>query len=132
MTKLLILDGISGVPLAKELCDAFIKIGVSTSYTDLRNFEAQAFYSLKAGFRKALNKRENADSFYHLPKLKEASFVTYLQQNAPTAILVIGFIYKYLNPQFLQKICKQNSIQLFLYDTDSCNLYAKRREFIFF
>jgi spore maturation protein CgeB len=132
MTKLLILDGISGVPLGKELCEAFVQIGMRSDYADLRKFESQAFYGVKAGFRKAMNKRENADSFYHMPKLNEAKFASYLQQLAPTAILVIGFVYKYLNPQFLQKICKENNIQLFLYDTDSCNLYAKRREFIFF
>lgn len=45
---------------------------------------------------------------------------------------MIGFIYKYLSPQFLQKICKENNIKLFLYDTDSCSLYAKCREFILF
>lgn len=132
MTKLLILDGISGVPLAKELCDAFNQIGVVSDYADLRKLESQAFYAVKAAVRKALNKRENADSFYHMPKLKEAKFASLLQQHAPTAILVIGFIYKYLSPQFLQKICYQNNVKLFLYDTDSCNLYSKRREFIFF
>lgn len=132
MTKLLILDGISGVPLAKEFCDAFSNNGVNAEYADLRKFEPKTLYGIKAGFRKAMNKRENTDSFYHMPKLNEAKFAAYLLQQMPTTILVIGFIYKYLNPQFLQEICKDNNIKLFLYDTDSCNLYAKRREFIFF
>lgn len=132
MTKLLILDGISGVPLAKELCDAFSEIGVTADYADLRKMEPQTFYGVKAAFLKAMNKRENADSFYHMPRLNEAKFEALIKQQAPTAILVIGFIYKYLTPEFLKKICRQNNIKLFLYDTDSCNLYAKRREFIFF
>lgn len=132
MTKLLILDGISGVPLAKELCDVFKNIGVTADYADLRRLEPQAFYGVKAAFRKSMNKRENADSFYHMPKLKEARFEVLINQQAPTAILVVGFIYKYLTPEFLKKTCQQNNIKLFLYDTDSCNLYAKRREFIFF
>lgn len=132
MTKLLILDGISGVPLGKEFSDAFKQLGLTSEYADLRKFEPQAFYSVKAAFRKAMNKRENADSFYHLPKLNEDKFASYIQQQAPTAIIVIGFVYKYITPQFLQKLCKNNQIQLFLYDTDSCNLYAKRREFVFF
>ena len=132
MTKLLILDGISGVPLGKEFCDAFKQLGITSEYADLRKFAPQAFYSMKAAFRKAMNRRENADSFYHLPKLNEAKFASYIQQQAPTVILVIGFVYKYITPQFLQKFCKNNQIQLFLYDTDSCNLYAKRREFVFF
>lgn len=132
MTKLLILDGISGVPLGKEFCDAFKQLAITSEYADLRKFEPQAFYNLKAAFRKAMNKRENADSFYHLPKLNEAKFASYIQHQSPTTILVIGFVYKYVTPQFLQKFCKNNQIQLFLYDTDSCNLYAKRREFVFF
>jgi spore maturation protein CgeB len=132
MTKLLILDGISGVPLGKELCEAFIKNGLEADYADLRKLESQALYGLKAGFRKAMNKRENADSFYHMPKLNEAKFETYIKQQKPASILVIGFVYKYITPAFLRKIALENNIKLFLYDTDSCNLYAKRREFIFF
>lgn len=132
MAKLLILDGISGVPLGKELCEAFANIGTTVTYADLRKFEPLRFYGLKSAFRKALNKRENADSFYHLPKLNEASFEAYIKQQAPSVILVIGFVYKYLTPAFLLRIKQKYNVKLFLYDTDSCNLYSKRREFVFF
>ena len=123
MLKLLILDGISGVPLGKELCEAFAQVGAKAEYVDLRQFEPQAFYGLKAGFRKAMNKRENAESFYHMPKLNEAKFEAYIKQKKPASILVIGFVYKYLTPAFFKKIALENNIKLFLYDTDSCNLY---------
>jgi len=132
MTKVLILDGISGVPLGKELCEAFANIGTTVTYADLRKFEPLMFYGLKSAFRKALNKRENADSFYHLPKLNEASFEAYIKQQSPSVILVIGFVYKYLTPAFLLRIKQEYNVKLFLYDTDSCNLYSKRREFVFF
>lgn len=132
MTKLLILDGISGVPLGEELCEAFANIGTTVSYADLRKFEPLMFYGLKSAFRKALNKRESADGFYHLPKLNEASFEAYIKQQAPSVILVIGFVYKYLTPAFLLRIKQKYNAKLFLYDTDSCNLYSKRREFVFF
>ena len=132
MSKVLILDGISGVPLGEELCEAFVNIGTTVSYADLRKFEPLMFYGLKSAFRKALNKRENADSFYHLPKLNEASFEAYIKQQAPSVILVIGFVYKYLTPDFLLRIKQKYNVKLFLYDTDSCNLYSKRREFVFF
>jgi spore maturation protein CgeB len=132
MSKVLILDGISGVPLGEELCEAFANIGTTVSYADLRKFKPLMFYGLKSAFRKALNKRENADGFYHLPKLNEASFEAYIRQQAPSVILVIGFVYKYLTPAFLVKIKQEYNIKLFLYDTDSCNLYSKRREFVFF
>lgn len=132
MSKVLILDGISGVPLGVELCEAFANIGATVSYADLRKFEPLMFYGLKSAFRKALNKRENTDGFYHLPKLNEASFEAYIKQQAPSVILVIGFVYKYLTPASLVKIKQEYNIKLFLYDTDSCNLYSKRREFVFF
>jgi len=132
MSKVLVLDGISGVPLGKELCEAFACAGVAVTYADLRRFKPLMFYGLKSAFRKALNKRENADSFYHLPKLNEASFEAYIRQESPSVVLVIGFVYKYLTPAFLLKIKRQYNLKLFLYDTDSCNLYPKRREFVFF
>lgn len=132
MTKVLILDGISGVPLGEELCEAFANIGTAITYADLRKFKSLKFYGLKSAFRKTLNKRENADSFYHLPKLNEASFEAYIRQQSPSVILVIGFVYKYLTPAFLLRIKQEYNVKLFLYDTDSCNLYSKRREFVFF
>lgn len=47
-------------------------------------------------------------------------------------VLVVGFIYKYLSPEFVANLKVKYDFKLFMYDTDSCNLYAKRREFIFF
>lgn len=132
MNKVLVLDGISGVPLGRELCEAFTNIGVAVAYADLRKFKSLMFYGVKSAFRKAMNKRENADGFYHLPKLNEASFEAYIRQESPSVILVIGFVYKYLTPAFLLRIKQQYNVKLFLYDTDSCNLYSKRREFVFF
>lgn len=132
MSRVLILDGISGVPLAKELCEAIANQGIDARYADLRKFRTLMFYALKSAFQKALNKRENADSFYHLPKLHEASFEAYIKQVSPSVILVVGFVYKYLNPAFLTRVSRKYNIKLFLYDTDSCNLYSKRREFVFF
>ena len=130
--KLLILDGISGVPLAKEIHEAFCEAGIDAIYADLKKFTQKYFYGLRSTYRKVLNKRENSDSFFHLPKLNEQDFEAYIQKELPTTILVIGFIYKYLDPQFVERIKRQYGLKLYLYDTDSCNLYSKRREFIFF
>lgn len=131
-SKLLILDGISGVPLGKEMHQAFRDIGIHTIYADFKEFKQKRFYKLRSAYRKVLNKRENADSFYHFPKIDERHLEAYIQDKSPTKILVIGFAYKYLNPGFLEKIKHQYNISIYLYDTDSCNLYAKRREFVFF
>lgn len=132
MDKVLVLDGISGVPLGRELSDAFINTGLTVTYADLRKFKQLMLYGLKSAFHKTMNKRENADSFYYLPKLDEASFEAFIKQEKPSVVLVIGFVYKYLSPAFLLKLKLQYDVKLFLYDTDSCNLYSKRREFVFF
>src|SRR5688500_1633358 len=99
--KLLILDGISGVPLGKEMYQAFRDIDINVAYADFKEFKQKRLYGLRAAYRKLLNKRENADHFYHFPKVNEASFEAYIQKESPTIILVIGFAYKYLNPDFL-------------------------------
>ncbi len=132
INKLLILDGISGVPLGKEIFQAFCDLEMNVAYADLRKFDNKLLYGVRAAYYKAVNKREQADSFYHFPKLNEERFEAFIRQKHPTSVLVIGYVYKYLNPRFLERIKQQYRIKLYLYDTDSCNFYAKRREFIFF
>jgi spore maturation protein CgeB len=132
LTKLLILDGISGVPLGQELYEAISNTGVKSEYADLKKFKTKPLYSLRAAYRKALNKRESADGFYHFPKIKENEFEDFISRTRPSFVLVIGFLYKYLSPDFMLRMQRKYDLKLFLYDTDSCNLYSKRREFIFF
>ncbi|OYY50526.1 MAG: spore maturation protein [Methylophilales bacterium 28-44-11] len=130
--KILILDGIAGVPLGRELTKAISDEGIDTSYLDMKKFDHKVFYGLKSVVYKSLNKIESSDGFYQYPRLNENKFERYIQLINPSIILVIGFVYKFLNPLFLQKMKEKYDIKLFLYDTDSCNLYAKRREFIYF
>lgn len=120
------------MPLGKEMHQAFCNIGVNAGYADFKEFKQKLFYKLRAGYRKALNKRENTHNFYYFPVIDEENFEEYLIENSPTIVLVIGFAYKYLSPQFLEKLKHQYHVSIYLYDTDSCNLYSKRREFIFF
>lgn len=96
----------------------FISADIVLNYADLRNFELLSFYGVKSVFRKGLNKREMADGFYHLPKLNNAAFEAYVKLQ-PTDILMIGFVYKYLTPEFLLRLKHKHHVKLFLYDTDS-------------
>lgn len=130
--KIALLDGISGVPLGRELKDAIAGQGINTVYADLRKLPTRVFYAFRSVYTKAVNRWESKDSFYHFPKLDETKFEAYLAQERPTMVLVVGFIYKYLSPEFVARLKAKYGFKLFLYDTDSCNLYAKRREFIFF
>ena len=130
--KLIVLDGISGVPLGLELKEAISSLGVNTTYADMRKLPSRSLYALLSIFTKASNRWDSKDSFYHYPKLDETKFEEFLKEEQPTMVLVIGFIYKYLSMELMKNLKEKYGFKLFLYDTDSCNLYSKRREFIFF
>lgn len=132
-TKLLIFDAIAEVPLGKEMHAAFRQLAINSVYADCRDFQQKKFYKYRAAYKKALNRIEGgSDRFYHFPKLVESLFERYIATELPTHLLVIGFIYKHLSPEFLKKLISKYSFEMYLYDTDSCNLYPKRREFLFF
>jgi len=132
MQDLLILDTISGVPMAKELYEAFVQNGVNVTYTDLCKFSSKILYTTRATYHKVLKKSGQSDSFYHFPKIQEKLFENFIIAKNPQYVLVVGFIYKLLSPTFLLKMKHQLGFVLYLYDTDCWNLYSKRREFIFF
>jgi len=131
--KLLIFDAIAEVPLGKEMHEAFQQMEVESVYADCRKFPQKKFYKYRAAYRKALNRLEgSSDHYYHFPKLIEEQFEHFIATEAPTHMLVIGFVYKHLSPTFIEKLKKKYELSIYLYDTDSCNLYPKRREFLFF
>lgn len=130
--KLLILDGIGGVPLGREMRQAFEALGIDVSHYDCADLQRIPMYGIRAGVSKLLNKWDKMDEFVHLPKVDPEVIKDILQTERPQAILVIGFIYKFIEPAWLRKLAAQFECSLHIYDTDSCNLYSKRREFIFF
>ncbi len=131
--KLLIFDAIAELPLGKEMHEAFQQIGIESIYADSRDFKQKKFYKFRGAYRKALNRMEGgADRFYHFPKLVEQSFEQHIAKALPSHLLIIGCLYKYLKPAFLKELQSKYHFKIYLYDTDSCNLYPKRREFLFF
>ncbi len=68
--KLLILDGIGGVPLGREMAEAFNAQGTDTAYYDCAKLPKISWYSLRAGFAKLVNRADKKDIFYHLPRVK--------------------------------------------------------------
>ena len=134
MKKLLILDGISGVPLGTELAQAFRHIGIDTEHYNLLSMPKIALHGLKSAVSKLINRARDSsgDAFFYLPKGNLAAIQALIEQTRPDAILVVGFVYKFIAPAALHALAKQHQLELYLYDTDSCNLYTKRREFIFF
>ena len=130
--KILILDGIGGVPLGREVCEAFVELGIAATHFDCLQASRRPLYGLHSAFAKLRNKSVDRDGFYFLPKLIEHNLRELIEQEQPSHILVIGFIYKFFDPQLLRRISDETGARLFLYDTDTCNLYNRRREFVFF
>ena len=130
--KILILDGIGGVPLGREICDTFAALGSKAIHFDCLQKQRRPLYALRSAYAKAQNRRADRDGFCFLPKLVEKELQALITQERPSHILVIGFAYKFYDPRFLRRMADQIQCGLFLYDTDSCNLYPRRREFVFF
>lgn len=130
--KVLILDGIGGVPLGREVCEAFSELGIPAAHLDCLQAPRRAFYGAHSAYAKLRNRGMDRGGFYFLPKLVERDLRDLIARESPSHILVIGFIYKFFNPRLLRGLADEAGAGLFLYDTDTCNLYGRRREFIFF
>lgn len=130
-SRLLILDGISGVPLGAELADAFRGHGMAVEHVDCAKLSRIRLYSLRSAVAKTIN-RSDEDAFYHLPRSHPGEVAELIHTFKPDRILVVGFIYRFIDPAWLAKMKREMGFSLFLYDTDSCNLYTRRREFVFF
>jgi len=130
--KLLVLDGIGGIDLGRNLTASIQEHGIATEYRDMAELPRIALQKPRSAIAKMLNKKNDKDGFYCLPKCDFDHLEQQLNQFKPNKILVIGFVYKFFEPQRLKQLADKLGIELFLYDTDSCNLYSSRREFIFF
>lgn len=132
VSKILILDGIAGIPLGLEISETLDSLGVPTTHFDCLRAPCRAFYGAHSAYAKLRNRGTDGDSFYFLPRLTAQTLENLIKQERPSHILVIGFIYKFFDPQLLQRLATEAEASLFLYDTDTCNLYDRRREFVFF
>jgi len=130
--KILVLDGIGGVPLGREICETLGELGIAARHFDCLQAKRRPFYEAHSAYAKLRNRGFDRDGFYFLPKLIENDLRQLIAQERPSHILVIGFIYKFFDPALLRRLAKEAGAGLFLYDTDTCNLYGRRREFIFF
>lgn len=130
--KVFILDGIGGVPLGREIDETFRALDVKTAYLDCLKQQRRPFHAIRSAYAKARKKSDDRDGFYFFPRLREQALRALLEAERPSHLLVIGFVYKFYDPRFLRRLASELGIGLFLYDTDSCNLYSRRREFIFF
>lgn len=130
--RVVVFDGISGVPLARELYAAFINEGVDAVYVDGQQLGNKVLYGVRSSVMKSLNKIKKNDGFYHFPKVTANAFAKMIDETCPDLLLVVGFLYRFISPDLVKKLSQEKAFSLILYDTDSCNFYSRRREFIFF
>jgi spore maturation protein CgeB len=130
--KVLILDGISGIPLGREICENLCALGIDAVHFDCLKQRKRPLHEIRSAYAKLQCKQSERDGFYYFPAFAPATLEGLVSRERPSSILVVGFAYKFFDPVHLRRISDKYKAGLFLYDTDSCNLYAKRREFIFF
>ncbi|MFH2047207.1 MAG: glycosyltransferase [Pseudomonadota bacterium] len=130
--KIILFDGISGVPMGKEMHEAFVQCGFAADYIDNTQLRKKSFYKLRSAASKVLRKTLYSSEFYYCPQLVQKHFINTLQKHKPDIVLVIGFLYRFINPELLKKLKQQLRFSLILFDTDTCNLFGKRRELLFF
>lgn len=130
--KCLIIDGIGGVPLGRELFDAFLQAGSQAVHWDALKQKPRRCYGLSSAIFKARNKSRDREGFSHLPRLPLEPLRSVLKEEAPTHVLVVGFLYKHYDVAQMAELVRSIGARFILYDTDSCNLYSKRREFLYF
>jgi spore maturation protein CgeB len=130
--KILVLDGIGGIDLGRNLAASIQNHGILIEYRNMAEMPKIWMHKPRSAIAKIRNKKNDKDSFYCLPKCDFDQLEKQINQFKPNKILVIGFLYKFFEPQRLKRLADKLGIEVFLYDTDSCNLYSSRREFIFF
>lgn len=130
--KILIIDGIAGVPLGRELYQSMRDAGLDAAYFDALHESPRRFHSVRSALSKVGNKLQDGDGFTYLPRLDISRLEALVRQERPSHVLVVGFLYKHFSVSQTKAVLSREGIRLALYDTDSCNLYSKRREFVYF
>ena len=130
--RFLVFDGISGVPLGREITESLHAEGHAASHFDCLRPTLRPLYRARSACAKAIGRLRTGMEFNCLPRLRPRELRSVFTATMPTHILVVGFMYKFFDLAELRLLADEHRAMLVLYDTDSCNLFARRREFIYF
>jgi spore maturation protein CgeB len=130
--KILILDGISGISLGKEIDEAFHDMGNTTDYIAADKLPHKFFYKPETAIKKIISKHIFGKDFYRNPKIKNSHLIECVKHSKPDIIFVIGFLYRFFDLKLMQQLKEKNAFKLYLYDTDSGNLFNNKRELVYF
>ncbi len=130
--KILILDGISGISLGTEIADTFTDLKIQTNYTSARQLEHRKFNKLNSAIYKLIHRHIYKEDYYRYPKITNQSLEQLIKQTQTKTIFVIGFLYRFFDLKFIQQLKEKYDLKIYLYDTDSCNLFNNKRELVYF
>jgi spore maturation protein CgeB len=132
--KLLILDGLSELALAKDFYQGCLQAHINAEYCDLASLPKKRFYFLFKFINKlkSLFSGSRANNFAKQCKIDPHAIEKAIVASSPTHILVFRYAYKFINPELLKKYASALNCKIYLYDTDSCNLFPDQNEFIYF
>ncbi len=130
--KILILDGISGVPMGKEINEALQQLNISSHYTAAIELKHRFFYKPASAFNKMIHKHIYNEDYYRHPKISNQALEDLIKETKPDIIFVIGFLYRFFDLELIQQLKQEAHFKLYLYDTDSCNLFNNKRELVYF
>ncbi len=130
--KILILDGISGVSLAKDISESIISAGINCEYIDCAQLKIKKFYKPRQAVNKIIQKSCFAQEFYYTPKIPSQIFAQAIEASQANIVFVVGFLYRFIDIEYIIHLKEKQGFSLYLYDTDSCNLFSRRRELLYF
>jgi len=132
--KLLILDGLSELALAKDFYQGCLQAQIDAEYCDLESLRRRRFYFVSKfiGKLKGIFSGRCAINFAKLARTDPNAIEKAIMDSLPTHILVFRSAYKFIKPQVLQNYARALNCKLYLYDTDSCNLFPDQNAFVYF
>jgi len=130
--KILVLDGISGISLGREIADSLIECAQDVSHCPARDLPVKKFYKLSSAIKKVIHKQILAEDYYRNPKISNSELINLIEQSQADIIFVIGFLYRFFDLNVIKQLKQKHAFKLFLYDTDSCNLFNNKRELLYF
>lgn len=129
--RILLLDGISQIPVGRDIKDGFQLENYDVSYLDLKKIAKKSFYKLRRIFDKAVNYSRSNDEYYYYPKASN-ELIRAIRDIQPTMVFVIGFFFPFLERDVFLELKKEMGFQLFLFDTDSGGMLENYKKLIYF
>lgn len=128
--KILMLDAISrGVPLGSQYMKAFEENHTNVIYVDLNDIKKRRFYKLKRFAHKHIINRPKKHDYFRYPKIEGRYIENLIQQYQPTTLLIMGFVFSYIEHGLLQSLQKKYQFEIVLLDSDSANFTRKLPKF---